>query len=288
MDDASLSYTEHRYGDHDLQTVGVWELPDTAGTSVADGDWIIFIHGGAWRDPRKLHQGFLPSIRSLLASDSWPRLRPLVRGFASIDYRLSPHPEFPQDPASTPPSTYRDARHPDHILDVYAALSFLQTKYGFANRHILLGHSAGATMAYQLLMGSSALGSHAPPNIILPRAFIGISGIYELVGLDERHDGNYASFISAAFGDDRKAWNNSMPALFPGSFNTALGERRAVLAWSPDDTLVDEPEIDGMTRKLQQDGVSPTIIKTLNGDHDFVWEDGHQVARLIETVLLDL
>lgn len=247
-----------------------------------------YIHGGAWRDPRKLHQGFAPAVRSLVASDSWPRLRPLIRGFASIDYRLSPHPEFPQDPASTLPSSYRDARHPDHVLDVYAALSFLQDKYGFGQRYVLLGHSAGATMAYQLLMGASALAARPPPAITLPRAFVGISGIYELVALDERHDGNYSSFISAAFGPDREAWNSFMPARFPGSFKNALGPSKAVLAWSPDDTLVDEPEIDGMTHKLRQDGVPVTVIKSLKGDHDFVWEDGHQVARLIETVLLDL
>jgi hypothetical protein len=41
MDDASLVYTECRYGDHDLQKVGVWELPDTAGAGAAEGDWIM-------------------------------------------------------------------------------------------------------------------------------------------------------------------------------------------------------------------------------------------------------
>lgn len=134
-------------------------------------------------------------------------------------------------------------------------------------------------------MGSAALGGQASQKIALPLAFVGISGIYELVGLDERHDGGYARFISGAFGEDRANWNYSMPARFQGSFKEALGSSKAFLAWSPEDSLVDAPEIDGMSEELRRDGVEVQVIKTLKGEHDFVWEDGLQIAQLVEQAL---
>lgn len=76
-----------------------------------------------------------------------------------------------------------------------------------------------------------------------------------------------------------------MPARFQGSFKDALGASKALLAWSPEDTLVDEPEIEGMTEKLRRDGVQFEVIKTLKGDHDFVWEDGLQVVQLVKRAL---
>ena len=122
-------------------------------------------------------------------------------------------------------------------------------------------------------------------DVVLPRAFVGISGIYELVRLDARHDGGYAGFISGAFGSDRRCWNDSMPARYQGNFKDVLGSSKAFLAWSPGDSLIDEPEIDGMAERLLRDGVEAQTVKTLDGDHDFVWEDGQQVARLVEQVL---
>ncbi|KAH7176043.1 hypothetical protein EDB81DRAFT_874860 [Dactylonectria macrodidyma] len=77
------------------------------------------------------------------------------------------------------------------------------------------------------------------------------------------------------------------PAQFQKSIKGGLGSRKMVLAWSPDDTLVDEPEVDGMTPKLERDDVPVTVIKSMKGAHDFVWEDGRQAAQLVEEVLLD-
>ncbi|KAF6831849.1 Kynurenine formamidase 2 [Colletotrichum plurivorum] len=280
---AALKYTEHHYAtDNELQKLGVWEFPTTADN--AAGYWVIYIHGGAWRDPRKTFQDFETSIQEALKAPSVPKSE--IRGFVSIDYRLSPHPLFPQDPAVTAPAELRNAQHPDHLRDIWSALAFLQRKYDIKDRYILLGHSAGATLALQLPMRAASLGATPPPEVQLPAAFIGVSGIYELCDFNARHDHNYTQFIAGAFGDDQSAWNKVVPASFSGSFKDALPDVKLVmLAWSPEDSLVDEPEIDGMAAKLAKDGVECTVVKNLTHDHDFVWEDGKQVARLLGEAL---
>ncbi|KAK1984345.1 Alpha/Beta hydrolase protein [Colletotrichum cereale] len=280
----SLKFTEHRYAaDSELQKLGVWELPQTADN--AAGYWVIYLHGGAWRDPRKTLHGFERSIEEIVKTGG-SVTKSEVRGFISIDYRLSPHPSFPQDPAVTPPAELRCAQHPDHLRDVWSALAFLQREYDIRDRYILIGHSAGATLAFQLPMGSVALGAAPPPEVKMPAAFIGLAGIYELYNFNARHGENYTQFIVAAFGEDQESWNKVMPASFSGSFKDALPAHNLILlAWSPQDTLVDEPEIDAMVSKLERDGVERTIRKNLTHDHDFVWEDGKHVARLLSEAL---
>ncbi|GKT58971.1 kynurenine formamidase [Colletotrichum tofieldiae] len=280
---SSLKFTEHHYAaDSELQKLGVWELAQNADN--AAGYWVIYIHGGAWRDPRKTLHGFEPSIEEIVKASSIPKSE--IRGFISIDYRLSPHPSFPQDPAVTPPAKLRCAQHPDHLRDVWSALAFLQREYDIQDRYILIGHSAGATLAFQLPMGPVALGATPPPEVKMPAAFVGVSGIYELCDFDARYGGNCTEFIVAAFGEDRESWNKVVPARFSGSFRDALPAQNLILlAWSPDDSLVDEPEIDGMASKLGKDGVECTVVKNLTHDHDFVWEDGKQIARLVSEAL---
>ena len=244
-----------------------------------------FIHGGAWRDPRNTLQNFMPSMRQMLSSRDIAQSA--IRGFASIDYRLSPSADFPQDPAETPGSELRQARHPDQVLDVRAALKLLEAEYQLSNDYVLVGHSAGATLAYQILMGEAALaGQRMPQTIPLPAAVIGIAGIYDLVGLNDRFGGNYAGFISATFGTDQKAWQRASPAFFAASFKEKWpGSPYSLLAYSAEDTLVDSVEADVMAAKLTSDGVDLSVIRDLTGDHDFVWQDGSQVARLVAQVL---
>ncbi|OHE93215.1 hypothetical protein CORC01_11532 [Colletotrichum orchidophilum] len=280
----SLNFTEHHYAaDNELQKLGVWEFPSKADN--ASGYWVIYIHGGAWRDPRKTLQDFGTSIREILKSSSIPKSE--VRGFISIDYRLSPHPLYPQDPDVTAPTELRSAQHPDHLRDTWSALAFLQREYHIEDRYILIGHSAGATLALQLPMGSVALGAVPPPKVKMPSAFIGVSGIYELSNFNARHEHTYTQFIAGAFGDDQESWNKVVPATFSGSFKDALPTKPLILlAWSTEDSLVDEPEIDTMAAKLSKDGVECTVVKDLTHDHDFVWEDGKQIARLLSEALL--
>jgi kynurenine formamidase len=212
-----------------------------------------------------------------------------VRGFASIDYRLSPHPQFPQDPDNTPATEFRGARHPDHLQDTRSALAFLAEHYGLTNDYTLIGHSVGATLAYQLLMGSDALMGAELQEVPLPAAIIAISGIYDMVGLVQRLGEIYNTFTTAALGTDKKTWKQLSPALYAGNYKSNWPEGRCnIIAWSRDDTLVDEPEIDAMTLKLSHDGLVTTVRKDLTKQHNVVWEEGTQVARLIADALAQL
>lgn len=130
---------------------------------------------------------------------------------------------------------------------------------------------------------------HGDDPLPLPAAVVGISGIYDLAGLNRRRGGAYADFIRPAFGPEEDAWRVASPACFAGSFRHRWpGETRALLAHSPDDTLVDAAETDAMAAKLMGDGVHVSVVKDLSGEHDFVWQDGEQVARLVGQVLASL
>ncbi|KAH6648859.1 Alpha/Beta hydrolase protein [Truncatella angustata] len=287
---SNLSYEVHHYAkDHELQRVGVWKTPDaTQGTT---SPWVIYIHGGAWRDFRIDHTTFKPTIDAILSSSSGtksssssppPSSSPPIAGFASIDYRLSPHPSFPQDPATTPAAAYRNASHPDHLDDVWSALALLQRTYGFGGDYVLVGHSAGATLALQLLMGSAA-GAAPPPSsgVELPRAVVGLEGIYDLQGLVDRLGPAYAELFIGAFGD-ASHWAAVSPVRFAKSFRSGWeGGELVVLGWGPDDELIDGPEIEGMARRLDEDKVRTVVFKDLKGTHDGMWQDGRPFAEVI-------
>ncbi|KAI0490921.1 alpha/beta-hydrolase [Xylaria cf. heliscus] len=317
---ASLKYTLHHYGTQNyLQKLGVWEVePANKGKY-----WVVYIHGGAWRDPRVAHETFTPVIDKILGSSpatataiaTGGRDHAAIAGFASIDYRLSPHPEFPQDPATTPADQYRGARHPDHLDDVRSALVFLQRTYGFAGNYVLVGHSAGGVLAFQLLATSPLLSpasSHAAgasvadtwttetEHPVLPAAIVSFEGLYDFTAVDERFGGEYAPFFRSAFGDDPESWDAAAPIKFPGNYAERwTGGEFVLLGWSIDDTLVDEPEADNMAQRLREvDGFVEgegsagekrlLLLKDLRGDHDEIWECGEEVARIVWIALRKL
>ncbi|KAI0810511.1 alpha/beta-hydrolase [Xylaria sp. FL0064] len=309
---ASLKYTLHHYGDQShLQKLGVWEV-DAANKGKY---WVVYVHGGAWRDPRVTHETFVPSIDWILrtatddAGDNnnnnnhhHRRGADAIAGFASIDYRLSPHPQFPQDPATTPADEFRGARHPDHLDDVRSALVFLQRTYGFGANYVLIGHSAGGALAFQLLATSpsgSATAEH--PDPVLPAAIIGFEGLYDFTAVDRRYGGAYAPFFRGAFGDDPASWDAAAPIRFSGNYAEQWPSGKLVLlGWSPDDTLVDEPEADDMALRLRDldgfvderqagDGEKRLLLlKDLRGDHDEIWRSGEHVARMVWIALREL
>ncbi|KAM0507023.1 hypothetical protein ACHAP8_000648 [Fusarium lateritium] len=267
-----LTYASHQYGDHSRQKLGVWRFSNRSDQK--SGYWVVFIHGGGWRDPRNNENDFTESIKRTVISGAVATLD--VAGFISIDYRLSPHPEFPQEAAT--------AKHPDHLEDIWSALNYAQEKYGLSENYILVGHSAGATLAMQLLMSDEILPSH--PKGSLPAAIIGVSGIYDLVGLNERFNGGYAGFIGSAFGEDKSEWEKASPAKFGSCLKSKWSNGKLVLlAWSPEDGLIDEPEIDNMATLLAKQEVNLEVNKDLRGEHDYVWQDGSQIARLVITTL---
>lgn len=259
-----------------------------------------FIHGGAWRDPRQLFDDAEPTINAILDTSSPSSHIPSSRiaAFASLNYRLSPHDQYAQDAASTPSFATRTAQHPDHLVDVLLGLRFLQGKFGFGERYVLFGHSAGAFLSYQLLIKEACLGlkrseekRDAFDDLALPTAVVGFEGIYDLAGLNRRMKGGYAGFMEAAFGKDVDgAWDAASPATASGSSFAAWGgekgtRRVAVLAQSPEDELVDMDECDVMEARLRKDGVENLkVYRDLKGGHAQVVFDGSFARVLKETL----
>lgn len=213
-----------------------------------------------------------------------------VRGFVSIDYRLSAYDaQFPQG-GETPPAELRNAQHPDHLHDVRSAMEFLSSRLDIGEKYVLIGHSAGAMLAFQLLMSDAPWQPASGVPLPRPAAIVGLSGIYDLVNLNRRYGGDYAGFISAAFGEDEKVWQDASPAQYSSSFAQQLLPRDTpvFLAISPEDGLLDLAETASMADKLRADGFKPTVMNDLHGEHDFVWQDGRQIATLVQRVLREL
>lgn len=279
-DEESGSYTSRfaiPYSDASiLNTVDV-HLPHQKPDRL-EGHWVLFIHGGAWRDPKQTSRDILPALEHLAGRHTG------ILGIASINYRLSPHPEHPAEPGS-PDEAARSAVHPAHLHDVIAGISWLQRSYDFRANYILVGHSAGATLAFQAVMGiwhgnSEAADSHVPPEGIA-----GVCGIYDLSLLVKTHTEHhiYRDFVERAFGQDPSKWDAASPAV-SGWFATSWPlAKAAVLAASQDDELVDFVQTKAMAERLH-DQRPPALHwenVTLRGSHNEVVAGGAQLANAI-------
>ncbi|GFF47362.1 kynurenine formamidase [Aspergillus udagawae] len=286
-----------QYGDHKLQTVTISTVSDNLNA----GYWVILIHGGAWRDPTQTAISYLSPAESILTTSPTynSTTLPHIAAFASIEYRLSAHPGYPQSPDHTDPIEYRNAKHPDHIRDVQAALGLLQRKFGFGTKYILVGHSAGATLAFQSVMG--AFQDSAAAVVSPPAAILGMAGIYDLRLLRDthRHISAYQEFIEGAFGSDEAVWDAASPASVKGSEGVEKGwtsGRLAVLSHSPQDGLVDAAQQQAMQAALsrwedstpQGSGQRRVEILSVKGDHDDAWMKGDELARAIAHTLAEL
>ncbi|KAK1770513.1 alpha/beta-hydrolase [Phialemonium atrogriseum] len=291
----SLKYTEYKYGtENELQRLGVWQFPTDEPSTEETKYWLVYIHGGAWRDPRIDHTTARPTIGSLLLGGGTTARPSRIAGIASLDYRLSAHPSFPQDPSREPPSRLRSARHPDHVRDVHAALALLGREFGLGagaegTPYVLFGHSCGATLALQVLMGEWVQ-DREPERVPLPAAVVGFQGMYDLAGLNARFGGAYGELLSGAFGPDEAVWEAVSPARFRGSFrgNWGADPGLAVLAYSPQDELIDMAEIDVMEMVLRDDGLDVLAFRDLEGGHDEVWEDGRHLGRVLLRTIEEL
>lgn len=165
--------------------------------------------------------------------------------------------------------------HPAHLDDVIAALQYLQAKYKFADNYVLVGHSCGATLAFQI------------PNsarLVPPAGIIGVEGIYDLGRLRDRHRDvpMYQYFIESAFGKNEDAWKVASPTT-QGSRDGFLweGPRVVALAQSDGDELVDVSQGDLMweTVQLRRAEVGNVSIR-LTGKHDEIWREGERETQL--------
>ncbi|KAL5361673.1 Alpha/Beta hydrolase protein [Aspergillus floccosus] len=271
------------YGtDHSLQTVTVTTFSEPSAT----GYWLVLIHGGAWRDPTQTAANYLAPVSALLTPKITTNTTHLpIAGIASISYRLGAHPSHPQDASSTPLHDLRTAKHPDHLHDVQAALAFLQTRYAFGDRYLLVGHSCGAILAFQVVMGRFR-GADAAS---VPRGILGMAGIYDLRLIRDMHKdvAAYQEIVEGAFGSEESAWDAASPAVVEGADGVEGGwggaPRLAVLAHSSEDGLVDPEQRDAMRNALRRwEAASPgraVELLDITGQHDEAWEKGDELAR---------
>lgn len=242
-----------------------------------------YIHGGAWRDPTISAKSFDQALYLLLDHP----ITDCIAGFASINYRLSPYPSHATCP-SLPDDDSRNAQHPDHIEDVLTALAFLQDEYGFEKRYLLVGHSCGATLAFQVTMAKwQAQGS---AHLSMPQGVLGLEGIYNPVALRNSHKDIpvYQEILDNAFGSEDN-WDGVSPTSADFSKSWANG-KLTVLAHSINDELVDQEQLDRMAARLKECAGSGRrdLILSLKGKHDDVWRQGWELAQSIVTALQHL
>ncbi|CAG8961375.1 hypothetical protein HYFRA_00013321 [Hymenoscyphus fraxineus] len=287
-----LIQEEFSYGDHDLQTLTVVQ-PREKGLWNDHGRWIVYIHGGAWRDPLVTDKSIYPTIQHLLEDSTKKELlQSHIAGIASISYRLSPHPDYPQD-ETTPPNELRDAKHPDHLKDVLTAIEFLQSKYEFGQNYILMGHSCGATLALHTLMQQDILQEPESRLSHYPSIVVGVSGIYDMSLLCENHSEipAYRDFTIGAFGDDPKTWDRLSPAKFADFTKSFPADGKLFLFHSIGDELIDVAQIDAMKDRFRRSCAElPLEVskEMLNDEHDEIWARGTGMAKVVVMVLESL
>ncbi|KAM0706236.1 hypothetical protein Q7P35_006785 [Cladosporium inversicolor] len=262
--------------------------------------FLVYIHGGAWRDPAIPASSFASTEKHLL-SNATPGIKDRISGIASINYRLSAYPAHPTNP-SNPHDPARNARHPDHINDVLKAILYLQEKYNFGNRYVLIGHSCGATLALQVAM-KRFWGSQYDPtaalelNVEPPLAIVGVSGIYDIPGLvdDNAAQPAYRDLVVNAMGSERKVWGEASPV--NGDYEDGWQDGKlAVLVHSEDDELVAMKQPETMWKVLGEQGFSEKagsenvrkFVKVKGVKHDEIWEDGKALAEVILRTVGDL
>ncbi|KAH8652798.1 Alpha/Beta hydrolase protein [Tricladium varicosporioides] len=259
----------------ELHTVETWTPKSNSEDA---GTWIIYIHGGAWRDPMVDSRSFEPVVAMLENSP----LKDSISGFASINYRLSPYPTHPESP-SKPEDPSRNVHYPDHLLDIGRALSYLDEKYKIDNKYMLVGHSAGATMAFELH------NSYFPEKS-LPQAscVLGVAGIYNFEKFVENHKEilAYKELMENAF-PDKSLWDKaSTTSRLPGK---ALWEmaKQIVISHSEEDELVENEQASLMLDRASVVHNASQRVHGLkaSGKHDEIWESGSILAGIIEQCL---
>lgn len=279
-------YKDVAYSDEtSLNTVNVC-IPRPRSSGDNDRLWIVFIHGGAWRDPEIDASSFDATQERLLQSSVADK----IACYASINCRLSPYPSHESNP-SDPSDPARNAKHPDHINDVLKAILYLQESYHFQDRYVLVGHSCGATLAFQVAMkrywGSQYESTLAlEMNVEPPLAIVGLEGIYDIPALLKYHNEQpvYKDIIHNAFGTMDYEEVSPAYAAFNGSWPDG---RLAVLAHSKNDSLVEWEQVERQMRALRHcgwlEGDDAKVLELfeLSGDHDEVWQTG-EAAKAVE------
>lgn len=290
-----------------LQNLELWVISKDApppDPSSLRGVWIVYIHGGAWYDPQVTSASFAATVENLTMSHGGDLSK--VAGIASLNYSLSSHPEHEKLPSWLRMSPQaRDsswtAKHPDHITDVLRGLAFLQKIFHFGSNFILVGHSCGAALAFQVLMDASRwdLKEAEGLEFVRPKTVIGLNGLYDFPSLvrDPGHKhawlkDDYRTFIRGAFGDAEEVWRRTSPALVQSwstEWNTVEG-RKTILVQSQEDSLVPYGQLEALIEALQRSKSTDLQICEImaSGDHNDLWLQGKRLAEILSKVICSI
>lgn len=211
---------------------------------------------------------FEPAVNELWKSP----LRTSIAGFASINYRLSPYADHAELPSS-PEDPSRNVHYPSHLSDIERALIYLEDQYRISNRYLLVGHSAGATMALELQKGS----------LPTPLVVLGVAGIYDFEGLIQAHDHPaYKEFMENAF-PDKTLWKKAAPYTNFSPHNLYEIAKVVVISYSDDDQLVETGQAMSMLERIELGPLPKSRVHVLkaSGNHNDIWESGTILAGLI-------
>lgn len=136
-------------------SVTLADLRDASTDAKSPPLWLIYIHGGAWRDPSIDASSFdIAAARIFDADKPSPGKCSRIAGIACLNYTLSPHPHKPSTSAKQ--AEARNAVYPMHLFDVLNALQFLKREVLPPQTSVILaGHSCGAFLAAQVVMSTS-------------------------------------------------------------------------------------------------------------------------------------
>lgn len=267
------------YGTHSLQTVKYFRY------SPLNTHTIVFIHGGAWRDPNNTYDDFLTLTNKLGENFNGAGRNGI--NMIGVNYRLSP-----------------EVKHPAHLVDVVNGLSFIQKTTPTASI-LLVGHSVGATLILQLLsfeqivhLSGDADGSTDIISNLLQvlDTIYFVDGIYDIPELISEYGQDYKDFVMEAFRSEEQYKQATQLSFTPGSVSEPtleLGSKsKAVLSHLPRNILVIQSKEDELLSLKQTDifveflkrmKLEYSVIKENWGKHEEVYRREELANLMFET-----
>lgn len=175
----------------------------------------------------------------------------------------------------------RNVHYPAHLQDVEQALLYLDNQYQISGRYLLAGHSAGATLAFEL---------HNTPTykVPAPAGLLGIAGIYHFEEFLKAHSTSpvYQQFMENAF-PDRASWEKAAPCTNQEPAAAWEDARAVIIAHSDQDELIEKEQALLMLERvrLSTHGKERVHFLEASGLHDEIWQSGHILAGLFTKAL---
>lgn len=216
------------FGSDPLQTVKVFKYDE------ANDVGVIFIHGGAWRDPNNTYDDF-----KKFASYAEAKY-PLLNLFG-VNYRLSPK-----------------VNHPAHLQDIAEGVEYLKKTYNLT-KIVLVGHSVGATLILQYIRKTEAVEGVRINNCYL------IDGIFDIPELISEYPG-YASFVNEAFTSEEQY--TEATDIYGAKFS---GIGHLFIIQSLQDELLSERQTDLLAGYLKKTSTEFSVQKGNWGLHEEVY-----------------